>query len=226
MIWPFHKPHENPVVRQYLAGTGRRWSPETPLAALPLVAIDLETSGFRVGMDLILSVGTVAFQHGVIKVSGVSNWIVRHDRSPVNEATAVHGILPSQSGGGDPETEILNSLLPILEGAILVGHHVAFDIAMLDDSLRRAFGIRLLNRKIDTAHLAMATIDAFYQSGYSNQRPPTLDEVCTKVGVPMIERHTAAGDAFTAAELFLVLCAKRKQLLGRELTLGDLLQGR
>ncbi len=226
MIWPFRISHENPVVRQYLAGTRRRWASDTPLGSLPLVAIDLETSGFRVGMDLILSVGTVAFTPEGIQVSKISNWIVRHGHPPINEATAIHGILPSQSEAGEPEAEILTSLLPILEDAILVGHHVAFDVAMLDNSLRRAFGIRLLNRNIDTAHLAMATLDAFHQSGYSNQRPPTLDEVCTKLGVPMMERHTAAGDAFTTAELFLVLCAKLRQRLGRELTLGDVLKGR
>lgn len=222
MSWPFRKPHGNPVVRDYLAGTPRSIPRDTRLNTLPLVALDLETSGFHVGMDLILSVGVVVFHNGEIPLSGISSWIVRHDHTPVNEATAVHGILPSQSGAGESEPDVLAAILRLLEGSILIGHHVSFDIAMLDSSLRRTFGIRLRNQSIDTAQMAMSQIDAFHRSGYSNQRPPGLDEVCARLGIPVIERHTAAGDAFTAAQLFLMLCAKLKQRLGRELTLGDL----
>jgi DNA polymerase-3 subunit epsilon len=93
---------------------------------------------------------------------------------------------------------------------------------MLDDALRRTFGIRLRNPLVDTARLAMSTIDAFHQTGYSNQRPPTLDEVCAKAGVALIDRHTAVGDAFTTAQLFLFLCAKLKHMLGRELIVDDI----
>lgn len=221
-MWPFPRQHPNEIVRRYQANTPRRLSRNTPVAGLRLLSIDLETTGFRVGSDLVLSVAAVDFTVDEIKLSGISSWMVRHAHTPVNEATAIHGILPSESGNGEPEPEILASLLPLLEGAVMVGHHVAFDAAMLDDALRRTFGIRLRNPQIDTARLAMSSIDAFHQTGYSNQRPPTLDEVCAKAGVALIDRHTAIGDAFTTAQLFLFLCAKLKHKLGRELTIGDL----
>ena len=221
-MWPFPRQHPDEIVRRYQANTPRRLPRNTPLAGLRLLSVDLETTGFRVGTDLVLSIAAVDFTADEIKVSGISNWMVRHAHTPVNEATAIHGILPSESGKGEPEAGVLSQLLPLLEGSVLVGHHVSFDAAMLDDALRRTFGIRLRNPLVDTARLAMSTIDAFHQTGYSNQRPPTLDEVCAKAGVALIDRHTAVGDAFTTAQLFLFLCAKLKHMLGRELIVDDI----
>lgn len=221
-MWPFQHPNANPVLRNYQDKTPRRPARQTPLAGQRLVALDLETSGFKVGSDLVLSVGAVVFECEEIQLTGISHWIVLHERTPVNEATAVHGILPSQSGRGEPEGAILESLLGVLEGAMIVGHHVGFDAAMLDHALQRIFGIKLRNPLIDTAHLVMRNVDAFHRTRYSNQRPPTLDEVCTKLGIPITDRHTAAGDAFTTAQLFMFLCAKMRQKLGRPLLTGDL----
>jgi DNA polymerase-3 subunit epsilon len=140
----------------------------------------------------------------------------------VNDAAAVHCILPSDTRSGLPEPLVIEQLLPDLQGSILVGHHVQFDAALLDEALRKRFQVRLRNPIVDTAKLAMIAIDAFAKTGYPGQRPPTFDEVCTHVGLEMIDRHTAAGDAFTTAELFLLLCARLRQRYKRPLVAGDL----
>jgi DNA polymerase-3 subunit epsilon len=70
--------------------------------------------------------------------------------------------------------------------------------------------------------MAQRTVEAFGVTAYPGQRPPSLDEVCEHLGLPTVERHTAAGDAFTTAELFLVLCARMQRLRGRPLVVDDL----
>jgi DNA polymerase-3 subunit epsilon len=184
--------------------------------------LDAETSGFNVGSDRLLSLATVPVCAGRIPLGEIRSWIFCQQTVPLNEATEIHGILPAEAAEGESEEAILRELLPHLTGTIVVGHHIGFDLAMLEEATRRHFKLRLRNPRIDTATLAMRIVEAFATTAYSGQRPPTLDELCSHCGVPALDRHTAAGDAYTTAELFLVLCARKQRLLGRPLTAGDL----
>lgn len=224
MTWTawFRRPHADPVAAAYLASTPRRVAGRTPLDRLRLVVLDAETSGFTVGVDRLLSLAVVPVRGGRIPVGEIRTWLFRQEKVPLNEATAVHGILPAETAGGEDEAAILRALLPALTGAVVVGHHIDFDLAMLDEATRRHFGIRLRNPRVDTAALAMRAVEAFAKTAYPGQRPPTLEELCTHCGVPALDRHTAAGDAYTTAELFLVLCARMQRLRGRALLAGDL----
>lgn len=186
------------------------------------VVLDTETTGFKLKSDRILSLCIVELIGWTMPVSGLRSWLVCQPLARLTEASAIHGITPSQSASGEPEERVMYEFLEAIRGAVLVGHHIGFDVAMIEEALKRHFQTGLLNPMIDTADLAMQEIDAFRKTGYANQRPPGLDEVCTLCGLPMLERHTAEGDTFTTAELFLLLCAKRRRRLGRELQWRDL----
>ena len=227
MPWPFTRPHPDPIVRAYIEATPRRPRLRTPLATVPFVVLDAETTGFKIETDRMLSLATVAVRGGQIAVRETRTWLIHQPATPVTEAVAVHGILPCESARGMAERAVLLELLPVLAGAILVGHHVRFDAAMIHAAMRRHFGTGLRNPLVDTAHFAMGTLEAFRKSGYMNQRPPTLEEVCSLCGIQPVERHTAVGDAFTTAEVFLLLCGRvRRMVRHRALRLGDLLPAR
>jgi len=226
-FWPLRKPPDDPLVRAYLAKTPRRLPGRTPLEAVRFVVIDAETTGFDTTHDRMLSLSAVPLTHLQIAVSAIRAWLIRQPAPTVTPAVTVHGILPSETADGSDEPEVLRELLPLLHGAVLVGHHVRFDAAMLDAALRRHFGVRLRNPFVDTALLAMSTLEAFRKTGYPNQRPPALEEVCARCGFDPVDRHTAVGDAFTTAEIFLLLVARLRHLIRRRpLRLGDLLPSR
>lgn len=206
----------------YEAATKRRPAAKEPLWERSVVVLDAETSGFRIHVDRILSLALLPLAAGRIRLQEMRNWLVFQPGAEANEATTVHGILPEETRGGLPEEVLLKELLPVLGGAILVGHHIRFDAMMLDDLISRRMGGRLRNYIVDTAELAMMELDAFHQTGYAKQKPPALDEVCAQLDWPMVERHTAAGDSFTTAEIFLLLLGRRRHRLGRDLRLGDL----
>lgn len=195
---------------------GRNWND------LNFVVLDAETTGFDPISDRLLSIGLVPLRKGGIVVEGRRNWLVQQLDVPNNDAVKIHGIAPAASARGTPEAEVLRDLLAVLSGAVLVGHHIAFDAAMISAALHRHFGTRLRNPLIDTAALATRHIDAFHKTGYANQRPPGLDEICAHAGLPVIGRHTATGDAFTTAQLFLWLCGRLRVRHQRELTAADL----
>jgi len=221
LLW-WRRPPADPIAAAYAAGTARKVGARTPLDSLRFVVLDAETSGFRVGSDRLLSLATVPVQAGRIPLGAIRSWLFRQTTVPLNQATEVHGILPAEAAGGESEESILCEVLAELTGAVVVGHHIGFDLAVLDEATRRHFGLRLRNASIDTANLAMRVVEAFAATAYPGQRPPTLEELCSHCGVPLIDRHTAAGDAYTTAELFLVLCARKQRLLGRPLIAGDL----
>ena len=221
MNWFFLSPRD-PLAQAYRDATPRRVPGRLPWAELAFLVLDCETTGFRVGTDRILSLATMPVHGGDLRIGAATAWLVRQPGAALNAATAVHGILPSDTAAGDDERAVLAALLPQLHGTVLVGHHVGFDAAMLDEALRRHFGTGLRNPLLDTAELARSAVDAFGRTAYPGQRPPTLEELCAHFDLPPLDRHTAAGDTFTTAELFLFLCARLRRRLGRPLLAKDL----
>jgi len=210
-----------PIVESYLEGTPRRTPSKTPLAELLFIVLDCETTGFNSTQDRVLSLAIAELRGGRLHIARSTAWLFQQNR-PVTKAVSVHGILPSDTAFGQPEPEILLELLPRLQGAIIVGHHIGFDIAMLNAAIKRHFKITLKNQVLDTARFAMSAVEAFARTGYPGQREPTLDEVCAQCGIAPIDRHTAEGDTFTTATLFLAMCARRQRQLARPLRASDL----
>lgn len=218
----FNRQELSPLCQDYLDATKPRLSAKTEFNRIRFIVLDCETSGFKVGTDRIFSLAAFEIAEGRIDISGSRKWIVYQPQARLNQATEVHGILPDEIRQGTPEQDILPELLPLLSGAVLVGHHVRFDAAMLNDLLMRHYRIRLCNRIIDTARIAMNELIAFHQTGYANQRPPALEEVCAQLNLPLMARHTAEGDAFMTAEIFLMLCSHIRKRLRRPLMAKDL----
>jgi len=222
MNWLFRRKKLEPFLQTYVEATDKTVVGKVPLADMRFVALDAETTGFDTAKDRMLSLAIIEVKGGRLQVSSSTAWLIYQATAPMSSAVSVHGILPSETATGRLEADILRDLLPRLQGAVLVGHHVAFDAAMITAALKRHYGIVLRNPLLDTANLAMIAVDAFAKTGYPGQRAPSLDEVCAQCGIPPVERHTAEGDAFTTAMLFLTLCARLQRNLGRPIKAGDL----
>jgi DNA polymerase-3 subunit epsilon len=221
-FWPFSKPL-NPVAEAYYSGRKlARPARHIPVESLRFVVIDAETSGFDPEKDRILSLAAVEIVGGQMNLASFRSWIVYQSCPTLNPAISIHGITPAQTASGEPEEKVLDEFLQFTRGAILVGHHISFDAAMIDQAMQRYFKVGLYNSMVDTAMLAMRELEAFRKTGYANQRPPALEEVCSHCGVPMLERHTAEGDVFTTGELFMLLCARRRKRINRPLEWRDL----
>ena len=206
------------VVQRYQKETGRFLLRKKPFDQIRLVALDTEASGFEVGRDRLLSAAVIDIDYSSIRVDSCVEWLIYQPNIIVNKATEIHGILPSDTMRGVPEKAVLEELLPMLSGAIVVGHQIWFDALMLNESLRRNYGVGFLNPTIDVGALAMSELQSFRKSGYINQRPPSLEDLCAHFGLPLHDRHTAEGDAYIAAEIFLLICAhirKRRGVITR-----------
>ncbi|MEM6319366.1 MAG: 3'-5' exonuclease [Bacteroidota bacterium] len=107
--------------------------------------------------------------------------------------------------------------MQIAKNSIIVGHHISFDIAILNQALRLHFGLQLRNRTLDTGWLAKR-IENPNIIGFN---PIPLDQLCEQHQIPSGQRHMAAGDAYITSLLFLKLLGQLERRGVRRL--GDLL---
>jgi DNA polymerase-3 subunit epsilon len=217
----FRKKKRPGFIRDYCERTHRFLTVNKRLEEVRLVALDTEASGFEVGTDRLLSIAVIEIEENQIQLDQCVEWLVYQSGMVPNKATEIHGILPSDSLKGQPERDVLEELLPRISGALVIGHQIWFDALMLHDALRRNFGIGFRNPVIDVGLMAMNELQPFRKTGYINQRPPNIEDLCAHLGLPLTERHTAEGDAYMAAEIFLLLCGQIRQRRGR-LTKWDL----
>jgi DNA polymerase-3 subunit epsilon len=222
MNWFFARKKQEPFIEAYVESTPKTVADKTPIADMRFIALDAETTGFDIAKDRMLSLALIEVRSGRLQMASSVKWLIYQPAAAMTSAVSVHGILPAETATGRQEADVVRDLLPLLHGAVLVGHHVAFDAAMITAALKRNYRVSLRNPILDTANLAMVAVDAFAKTGYPGQRAPSLDEVCAQCGITPVERHTAEGDAFTTAMLFLTLCARLQRNIGRTLKASDL----
>lgn len=165
---------------------------------LRFVIFDTETTGFSKQHDRILSIGCVTLQNNTIDVSNSFEVYLNQTVYKV-ETAKIHGLLKGGKLNKIDELEALKQFLKYIQNYILVGHHVAFDIGMINEALiRHGLGI-LKNRSIDTGSVYMKSKHLIYQDHLKRY---TLDELCNELKVAKTERHTAIGDALITAIVF------------------------
>lgn len=181
---------------------GRR----TPLNEVRFVVLDLETTGLDVKKDRMLSLGAMVVQAQEIRVAERLEYFIHQPQYQPNQSVNIHGIMPQQNANGITEEMAIKHLLSFLQQSVIVGHHIGFDIAILNQATKRIYGKALLNKVIDTRVLAERVQGL--RLGENPREVFTLDQVCQTFNIRLHERHTAAGDTLLTALLFLKLMGR------------------
>jgi len=179
--------------------------PSRPLRSCRFVALDLETTGLDPKRDAILSVGAVRLAHGRIRLGDRFSEHVRPGGGIQPSSIRIHGIVPDMVATARPVRPVVRDLLAFVGGDILVGHHIAFDLAFLNRVIRPCLGFPLQNWAVDTGRLARAVLSPSSADPFAGPRhDPTclLDALAGRLGVEIPGRHTAMGDALATAMVF------------------------
>jgi len=196
-------------VDRYRRCFDRTWANDTSIDSVRFVVLDSETTGLNPRIDRLITIGAVAVQNSEIIVEDSFDALIKIERN--TEAVTVHGMTRDQTLRGVDEAVAIEQFLDYLGDGVIVGHHIGHDISTLDAALERHWGITLANRSLDTMDLALH----LERDGAFAGRPPirqfTLDGLCALFGVIPHDRHTASGDAFITAQVFLRL----ERLAGR-----------
>ena len=181
------------------------------LAALPAIALDLETTGLDVANDRIVQIGAVAMRGPVILDAPRIH--TRVDPGvPISAAsTRIHGITGPDVEGAPRLADLFESLAETISGRVVIGQNIRFDLAVLRHEAARA-GVSWHDPPaLDVGHLAGALDRGLVDLG--------LESLATRFGVTIEERHDALGDSRAAARIFAALAPRMREADVR--TLGE-----
>lgn len=191
------------VLERYAASFLTTWNDQTPIDQVRFVVLDSETTGLDTRTDRIITIGAVAVCAGEIVLEDAFDVLLKVTAN--TSAVTVHGITRDEARGGLDEADALLRFLDYVRDGVIVGHHIGHDIGVLDAACERHWGVRTRNRSLDTMDLTLH----LERDGAFAGRPPirsfTLDALCEMFGVIPHDRHTASGDAFITAQVFLRL---------------------
>ena len=173
-----------------------------PSSADEWVSLDLETTGIDPARDHILSLAAVPVRDGTAWLSERIERRVHTARAFGIESIRHHRITPDEASAGEPVVEVVREFLHWLGGRRLLGYNLGFDLDMLAPHVRALAGFDLPNPTVDLADAVAAA-----QRRQRPDAPVNLDlvHIANRLGVPMIGRHTALGDATTVALCWLAL---------------------
>jgi len=177
--------------------SAKKRSGKKSIDKIRFVCLDAETTSLDPLQAGVVALGAVPVVGGDIEMDDSIELLVRQTYN--SSAVTVHGITRQESLAGLAEEEAVAQLLAYFRNAVIVGHHVAFDIALINHACGRLFDIQLHNKAIDTAELSILLA----QDGALPQMADfSLDTLLRVLGIEPHDRHTAAGDAFLTALAF------------------------
>lgn len=179
---------------------------ETNLEKVRFVVFDTETTGLDIIKDKVLSIGAVAVTGNTIDVNDSFEAYLKQEKFN-SETVEIHGILKEGSIDKIDEKKALILFLNYIKNAILVAHHAAFDIAMINQILKSHNLPKLKNKVLDTGVLYKKTL-----SSQTINKHYSLDELSDIFKIKKHDRHTASGDAFiTAIIMIKIITLLRKK---------------
>jgi len=203
---------ENPDLKEYYhAGAP---APETSLAELSLVALDIETTGLDPGRDAIVSVGLSPFDLQRTYCSKARYWVLNPEKPLTTGSVVIHGITDSEALVGHDLKQILPELLQALAGRVVVVHCRQIERRFLDVALKARIGEGIVFPAIDTMEIENRFVrQRFFQriALFFGRTPESIRlAACrSRYHLPHYTPHHALIDALATAELFQAQSAWR-----------------
>ena len=169
----------------------------TPLIALDAVVLDTETTGLDPASARLVEVAAVRLTGGRLDEASAFRRLVRPGVAIPAAATAIHGIDDAAVAQAPVFAAEWPELAAFIGDAVVIGHSVGFDLAILKRECERA-GLSWARPRSLCVRL-LGEVAQHDLAGYS------LDQLAAWLGVAVAGRHSALGDAVTTGQIFLAL---------------------
>ena len=170
---------------------------ERSLAELTYTVFDTETTGLNPSAgDEIIQIGATRIVNGKLLRQECFDQLVDPQRALASASVAIHGIQPDMLAGQPKILDVLPVFHAFAFDTVLVAHNAAFDMRFLQMKEGMS-GLRFDQPVLDTLLLSAWV--------HPNQQSHRLEAIAERLGVAVIGRHTAVGDAMVTAEVFLRL---------------------
>ena len=165
------------------------------LTDLAYSVFDTETTGLEPSNgDEIIQMGAVRVVNNRLLRQEIFDQLVDPGIPLKPEGIPIHGITEAMVNGQPRLDVVLPAFHEFCAETVLVAHNAAFDMRFFqlkEDSL----GVRFTQPVLDTLLLSAVI--------HPNQESHRLESIAERLGINVIGRHTALGDAFVTGEVFL-----------------------
>ncbi|MDE1947984.1 MAG: DNA polymerase III subunit epsilon [Burkholderiales bacterium] len=170
---------------------------ERSLAELAYTVFDTETTGLQPSQgDKIIQIGATRIVAAKLRRQECFEQLVDPERDIPAASIPIHGIEPAMVAGQPTIAQVLPAFHAFAQDTVLVAHNAAFDMRFLQLA-EEASGVRFEQPLLDTLLLSAVV--------HPNQESHGLEAIAERLGVAVLGRHTALGDAMVTAEVFLKL---------------------
>lgn len=162
-----------------------------------IIVFSTETSGMNPERDVILSMGAFEIEDDSICIGKNFEGVLLqykyfHDNGLSNEFIVANKMRKLV------ETDAIQMFVDFIGNAVLIGHHVDFDIEMINAALEKMECGKLKNQALD--------VDVMYRKLHDiTDKQFSMDELCDIYKIPQSDRNSSSEDAFRIALLFLKL---------------------
>lgn len=185
-------------------------APDTDVRDLPMLAVDMETTGLDPRRDRLLSIGFVALDGLEIDLSSACHLVIRQEDAAaggVGQSATVHHLTDDALEAGVPLREAVERLLTALTGRAMLVHFADIETGFLDASCERLYGVGATTTYVDTIELHRRLLTG----GGDNVLPAgalRLGAAREALRLPRYGAHEALTDALACAELYLAQVAR------------------
>ena len=165
-----------------------------------VIVFSTETSGMNPSKDVILSIGSFTIEENGIAIGKSFEAVLLQYKYFHDNGLSNDFILNSKMKKL-AEIDAIQMFVDFIGNAILIGHHIDFDVEMINKALERIGCGRLKNQALD--------VDVMYRKlNDITDKEFSLDELCTIYKIPKSDRNSSSEDAYRIALLFLKLKTK------------------
>jgi DNA polymerase III subunit epsilon len=162
-----------------------------------VIVFSTETSGMNPSKDVILSIGSFTIEDDSISIGKSFEAVLLqykyfHDNGLSNE------FIVDSKMKKLVEMDAIQMFVDYIGNSILIGHHINFDVEMINAALEKLGCGRLKNQALD--------VDVMYRKLHDiTDKQFSLDELCQIYKIPKSDRNSSSEDAYRIALLYLKL---------------------
>lgn len=153
--------------------------------------VDIETTGGYAANHRITEIAI--YHHDGVQITGTFHTLINPGRNIPYYITGLTGITSEMVFGAPPFDEVAKSIHEKLEGRIFVAHNAHFDYSFLKKEFEQA-GINWQAKKLCTVRLSRKIIPGL--------RSYSLGSLAASLGISIVNRHRAGGDASATVKIF------------------------
>ena len=169
----------------------------TPLVSIEAVVIDTETTGLDATTARIVEIAALGLKGADIDPKAALDQLINPGEAVPEGASRLHGLTSEHLDAAPRFAAVAASLNEVIGDAVVIGHNIGYDLAVLDREHARAGLTWKLPRFLDIR--ALARLAAPDLASYS------LDALCDWQSIRIERRHRALADARATADLFVRL---------------------